>query len=107
DLAVVPEFSLPPGYYLSRADDQVAVAVGGGTVRYACLVLLGERERQDLMQPPAVADWFAPRLAAYGWQRLGPWRWRHPRLDESLLLETGRRGKQPIIRFLIRHRAQH
>ncbi len=106
DLAQFSDLPMPPGYFLSNADDQVATAVVAGTRRYALLVYSGDTERDDLLRGSALTDWYARRLAAYGWERIGSRDWQQCEREEVLRLETGRRVYTPTIRLFLRHRSR-
>jgi hypothetical protein len=100
-----PDVPLPPGYAPLPGSEQLAIALGGGSLRRMQATL---ELPSSAKGPEDVQLWYRERLPALGWQAeslgggSGLSQWRRAFADgrdEQLLIETGRAQGRPIMRL--------
>lgn len=97
-----PDLPLPPQWQRVPGEDQLAIAIGGGTERRLRLVLQAPPARTDVDPGTAMSRYVAGELPDAGWTREGEGRpgdlrqvWRKG--GETLMVEAGRSGGVAVI----------
>ncbi len=99
-----PDIPLPrPGYQMQPNDDQLAVALAGGSVRRFEVSMI-QRENAAPQKPAELLAEVRRQLASSGWQAVSAdaanQRWHKG--GEDLFIETGRADSRTTIRYHLR-----